>query len=214
MPTAWRAFSAKRRLLASLNHPNIAAIYGLEESRSASRALVMELVEGEDLSRADRARRGCRSTRRCAIAQQIAEALEAAHEQGIIHRDLKPANVKVRADGTVKVLDFGLAKAWEPPSSDRIDASASPTFTSPTMTGAGIILGTAAYMSPEQARGAPVDKRTDVWAFGCVLFEMLAGRHVFGGAGTVSDAIAARPQERAGLGRPAARTRRRTFVRS
>ena len=127
---------------------------------------------------------------RVAVARQIAEALEAAHERGIVHRDLKPANVKVRPDGTVKVLDFGLAKALEAPSSGNIDVLASPTFTSPAMTGAGIILGTAAYMSPEQARGAPVDRRTDVWAFGCVLFEMLAGRHVFGGAGTVSDAIA------------------------
>jgi Tol biopolymer transport system component len=126
-----------------------------------------------------------------AIGMQIAAALEAAHERGIVHRDLKPANVKVRPDGTVKVLDFGLAKAWEPPSAEHVDVAASPTFTSPAMTRAGIILGTAAYMSPEQARGAPVDKRTDVWAFGCVLFEMLAGRHVFGGAGTVSDAIAA-----------------------
>ena len=124
------------------------------------------------------------------IALQIAAALESAHERGIVHRDLKPANVKIRPDGTVKVLDFGLAKAWEPPAAEPVDVSA-PTFASPAMTRPGIILGTAAYMSPEQARGAPVDKRTDVWAFGCVLFEMLAGRHVFGGAGTVSDAIAA-----------------------
>ena len=181
-------FQREARTLASLNHPNIAAIYGLEESGGVS-ALVMELVEGEDLSQ--RIAHGALPIDEALpLAKQIAEALEAAHEQGIIHRDLKPANVKVRADGTVKVLDFGLAKAWEPPSSDHLKASASPTFTSPTMTGAGIILGTAAYMSPEQARGAPVDKRTDVWAFGCVLFEMLAGRHVFGGAGTVSDAIA------------------------
>jgi serine/threonine-protein kinase len=182
-------FQREARTLASLNHPNIAAIYGFEESGGVS-ALVMELVEGEDLSQRI-ARGGFPMDEALPLAKQIAEALEAAHEQGIIHRDLKPANVKVRADGTVKVLDFGLAKAWEPPSSDHIGASASPTFASPTMTGAGIILGTAAYMSPEQARGAPVDKRTDVWAFGCVLFEMLAGRHVFGGAGTVSDAIAA-----------------------
>ena len=134
----------------------------------------MELVEGDD----------CRSASRAApipldealpIARQIAEALEAAHEQGIIHRDLKPANIKMRPDGTVKVLDFGLAKAIEPG-----DASArrrhSPTMTTPAMTQAGVILGTAAYMSPEQARGQPVDKRTDIWAFGCVLYEMLTGQ--------------------------------------
>ena len=187
-------FKREAQVLASLNHHNIAAIYGLEEGRPAGselpvEALVLELVEGPTLADClaggplplDEAR---------AIAMQIAAALESAHERGIVHRDLKPANVKIRPDGTVKVLDFGLAKAWEPPSPEQIDVSA-PTFASPAMTRAGIILGTAAYMSPEQARGAPVDKRTDVWAFGCVLFEMLAGRHVFGGAGTVSDAIAA-----------------------
>ena len=182
-------FQREAKTLASLNHPNIAAIYGLEESGDVS-ALVMELVEGEDLSQRI-AHGAIPIDEALPIARQIAEALEAAHGQGIIHRDLKPANVKVRPDGTVKVLDFGLAKALEPLSSAHVDVSASPTFTSPAMTGAGIILGTAAYMSPEQARGEPVDKRTDVWAFGCVLFEMLAGRHVFGGAGTVSDAIAA-----------------------
>ena len=182
-------FTREAKVLAALNHPNIAAIYGLEESGGVS-ALVMELVEGEDLSQ--RIARGAIPIEDALpIAKQIAEAVAAAHEQGIIHRDLKPGNVKVRLDGTVKVLDFGLAKAWEPPSSGNADVSASPTFTSPAMTGAGVILGTAAYMSPEQARGAPVDKRTDVWAFGCVLFELLAGRQVFGGAGTVSDVIAA-----------------------
>ena len=125
------------------------------------------------------------------IARQIAEALEAAHEQGIIHRDLKPANIKVRTDGTVKVLDFGLAKALDPTSAGTADVTASPTITSPAlMTGAGVILGTAAYMSPEQARGQAVDKRTDIWAFGCVLFEMITGRRVFPGA-TISDTIAA-----------------------
>jgi serine/threonine-protein kinase len=188
-------FKREALVLASLNHPNIAAIYGLEEGRPSDaepsvEALVLELVEGPTL--AERIAAGPLPLDEArAIAIQIAAALEAAHERGIVHRDLKPANVKVRPDGTVKVLDFGLAKAWEPPSSEHVDVSASPTFTTPAMTAAGIILGTAAYMSPEQARGASVDKRTDVWAFGCVLFEMLAGRHVFGGAGTVSDAIAA-----------------------
>ena len=188
-------FKREAQVLASLNHHNIAAIYGVEEGQPAGsdrrvEALVLELVEGPTLAERiavgplplDEAR---------AIGMQIAAALEAAHERGIVHRDLKPANVKLRRDGTVKVLDFGLAKAFEPLSAEHIDVRASPTFTSPAMTGAGIILGTAAYMSPEQARGAPVDKRTDVWAFGCVLFEMLAGGHVFGGAATVSDAIAA-----------------------
>jgi eukaryotic-like serine/threonine-protein kinase len=192
-----RLFRFKREalVLASLNHPNIAAIYGLEERRSSDGeppidALVLELVEGPTL--AERIAAGpLPPDEASAIAMQIAAALEAAHERGIVHRDLKPANIKVRPDGTVKVLDFGLAKAWEPQPSEHVDVSTPPTFTSPAMTGAGIILGTAAYMSPEQARGATVDKRTDVWAFGCVLFEMLAGRHVFGGAGTVSDAIAA-----------------------
>jgi hypothetical protein len=188
-------FKREALVLASLNHPNIAAIYGLEEGRPSGsglpvEALVLELVEGPTL--AERIAQGPLPIDEAReFGMQIAAALEAAHDRGIVHRDLKPANVKLRPDGTVKVLDFGLAKAWEPPSSEQIDVLASPTFTSPVMTGAGIILGTAAYMSPEQARGASVDKRTDVWAFGCVLFEMLAGRHVFGGAGTVSDAIAA-----------------------
>jgi serine/threonine-protein kinase len=188
-------FRREAQVLASLNHPNIAAIYGLEEGRPSGselpvEALVLELVEGPTL--AERITRGPLPLDEArAIGMQIADALEAAHDRGIVHRDLKPANVKIRPDGTVKVLDFGLAKAWEPTSSDHVDVAASPTFTSPAMTRAGIILGTAAYMSPEQARGAPVDKRTDVWAFGCVLFEMLAGRHLFGDAATVSDAIAA-----------------------
>jgi serine/threonine protein kinase len=175
---------------ANLNHPNICRVYdaGVE---AGTFYIAMEFIDGRLLSdfiSPDHLQDERRSVN---VVRKLAAALAEAHGKGIIHRDLKPANVKVRADGTVKVLDFGLAKAWEPPSSDHIDASASPTFASPTMTGAGIILGTAAYMSPEQARGAPVDKRTDIWAFGCVLFEMLAGRHVFGGAGTVSDAIAA-----------------------
>jgi eukaryotic-like serine/threonine-protein kinase len=187
-------FKREAQVLASLNHHNIAAIYGLEEGRPTDselpvEALVLELVEGPTL--AERlAGTPLPLDEAGDIAVQIAAALESAHERGIVHRDLKPANVKIRPDGTVKVLDFGLAKAWEPASPQQVDVSA-PTFASPAMTRAGIILGTAAYMSPEQARGAPVDKRTDVWAFGCVLFEMLAGRHVFGGAGSVSDAIAA-----------------------
>jgi serine/threonine-protein kinase len=168
------------RLLAALNHPNIAHIYDVEKS-PGTYALVMELVEGPTL--ADRIARGpIPVDEALGISKQVAEALEAAHEQGIIHRDLKPANVKVRLDGTVKVLDFGLAKALEPMPAGGIDPTASPTVTSPAMmTGVGVLLGTAAYMSPEQARGLPVDKRTDIWAFGCVLYEMLAGRHVFEG---------------------------------
>jgi Tol biopolymer transport system component len=174
-------------VLAALNHPHIAAIYGLEES-GTTRALVMELVEGPTL--ADRIARGpIPVDEALPIAKQIAEALEAAHEQGIIHRDLKPANIKVRPDGTVKVLDFGLAKALEPVSFVGLDATASPTITSPAMmTGVGVLLGTAAYMSPEQAKGRPADKRSDLWGFACVLFEMLAGKPPFTG-GDVSDTI-------------------------
>ena len=167
----------------------VAAIHGLEESGGVI-ALVMELVEGDDLSL--RIARGAIPLHEALpIARQIAEALEAAHEQGVIHRDLKPANIKVRTDGTVKVLDFGLAKGLNTTSAGTADVTASPTVTSPVvMTGVGVILGTAAYMSPEQARGKAVDRRTDLWAFGCVLFEMITGRRVFPGA-TVSDTIAA-----------------------
>ena len=179
-------FEREAKTLAALNHPHIAQIYGLEKP---SGALVMELVEGEDLSQ--RIARGAISLDDAlCIAQQIAEALEAAHEQNIIHRDLKPANVKVRSDGTVKVLDFGLAKALEPIGSMPGGVSMSPTITTPAMTHAGVILGTAAYMSPEQARGKPVDKRADIWAFGCVLFEMLSGRRPFPKEETVSDTLA------------------------
>src|SRR5687768_5675814 len=168
-------FQREAKTLAALNHPNIAAIYGLENSGGVS-ALVMELVEGEDLSRRI-AHGAIPIDEALPIAKQIAEALEAAHERGIVHRDLKPANIKVRSDGTVKVLDFGLAKALEPVSATHIDATASPTITSPAMvTGVGVLLGTAAYMSPEQARGKAVDKRSDIWAFGCVLYEMLTGK--------------------------------------
>jgi serine/threonine protein kinase len=170
-------FQREAELLASLNHPHIAGIYGVEESEGVS-ALVMELVDGEDLSRRI-AGRPMPIGEALAIAKQIAEALEAAHEQGIIHRDLKPANIKVRLDGTVKVLDFGLAKAMEPAGASSVSAVNSPTITSPAMTAMGVILGTAAYMAPEQARGKAVDKRADIWAFGVVLFEMLTGRQAF-----------------------------------
>jgi hypothetical protein len=181
-------FQREAEVLASLNHPNIAAIYGLEDAEGV-KALVMELVEGEDL--AQRTARGpIPLDEALPIARQIAEALEAAHEQGIIHRDLKPANIKVRADGAVKVLDFGLAKAMEPTAISSPSMSMSPTLTTPAMTQAGIILGTATYMSPEQARGKPVDRRADIWAFGCVLYEMLSGRVAFA-ADTVSDTIVA-----------------------
>jgi len=152
------------------------------------RALVLELVEGPTL--ADRiARAPLPVAEALPIARQIADAFESAHEQGIIHRDLKPANIKVRADGTAKVLDFGLAKALDPTASSEADAMNSPTLTSPVLTAQGIVLGTAAYMSPEQARGKTVDRRADIWAFGAVLFEMLTGRQPFTGE-TMSDMVA------------------------
>jgi serine/threonine protein kinase len=182
-----RRFGLERQTLASLNHPNIAIIHGLEQAEGAH-ALVMELVEGEDL--AQRIARGpIPIDEALPIAKQIAEALEAAHEQGIMHRDLKPANIKIRPDGTVKVLDFGLAKAMGPVGSTP-NMSQSPTITTPAMTQAGMILGTAAYMSPEQAKGRLADKRSDVWAFGCVLYEMLTGKRAFEGD-DVSDTLAA-----------------------
>ena len=190
-PERLARFQREAQVLASLNHPNIAHIHGLEESRDV-RALVMELVEGEDLS-ARMVRGAIPLEEVLPIAKQIADAVEAAHEQGIIHRDLKPANVKVRPDGLVKVLDFGLAKALsaEPNASSSRPLSMSPTITSPAMmTGIGVILGTAAYMSPEQARGKPVDRRSDIWAFGCVLYEMLTGKAAFHGDG-VTDTLAA-----------------------
>jgi Tol biopolymer transport system component len=183
-------FRREAQILASLNHSNIAAIYGLEEGEGTF-ALVMELVEGEDL--AQRLKRGAiPEDEAIAIAKQIAEALEEAHERGIVHRDLKPANVKVTADGKVKVLDFGLAKAFAADpmaSSGAHDLSQSPTLATAAGTQAGVILGTAAYMSPEQARGKAVDRRTDIWAFGVVVFEMLTGRRLFAGE-TVSDVLA------------------------
>ena len=190
-PERLARFQREAEVLAVLNHPNIAHIFGLEKS-DGTIALVMELVEGPTL--AERIARGpIPLDEALPIARQIAEALEAAHGQGVIHRDLKPANIKVRDDGAVKVLDFGLAKAMDPLSSSSAAAALanSPTITNAAaMTAAGIILGTAAYMSPEQARGKVVDKRTDIWAFGCVLYEMLTGLRPFGGD-DVTDTIAA-----------------------
>jgi len=172
-------FDREAKTLAALNHPNIAAIYGLERNGGTT-ALVMELVEGPTL--ADRIRRGpIPIDEALPIAKQIAEALEAAHEQGIIHRDLKPANIKVRPDSTVKVLDFGLAKAMERAGSSVANTSQAPTITTPAMTQAGMILGTAAYMSPEQAAGTAVDRRADIWAYGVILWEMFSGQRLFGG---------------------------------
>jgi len=178
-------FQREAKLLASLNHPHIAAVHGFEEVEG-KRFLVMELVEGATL--ADRLHDGAMPVEDAlTIGRQIAEALEAAHERGVIHRDLKPANVKITPDGAVKVLDFGLAKAMSEDSS-ATDIANSPTITA-QHTRPGVVLGTAAYMSPEQARGKPVDKRTDIWSFGCVLYECLAGRRPFEGE-TTSDIMA------------------------
>jgi serine/threonine protein kinase len=234
-PDRLARFQREAEVLASLNHPNIAAIYGMEESTSRvlspgshpsspesdagpTRALVMELVDGQDLSAlidaagatpydlqaakaAPNGSSGIPVDDALAIATQIAEALEAAHEQGIVHRDLKPANIKVRADGTVKVLDFGLAKAMDAVGGPRTQDSGrvkdtgsstqdfGPTMTSPAMTAMGMILGTAGYMSPEQAKGKTVDRRADIWALGAVLFEMLSGRPLFRGE-TVTETMA------------------------
>ena len=187
-PERLARFQREAQVLASLNHPNIAAIYGFEHT-DGLQALVLELVEGPTL--ADRIAQGPIPLEEALpIARQIAGALEAAHDQGIIHRDLKPANIKLRPDGTVKVLDFGLAKAMDPIGS-ATNVSQSPTITSPaTMTRAGIILGTAAYMSPEQAAGKTADKRSDLWAFGVVVLEMLTGQPAFTGE-TVSHVLAA-----------------------
>jgi len=178
-------FEREAKLLATLNHPNIATLYGLEEI-DGQHLLVMEFIEGEDL--AERLAHGpVPWTDARAICIQIAQALAAAHDSGIIHRDLKPANVKLRTDGTVKVLDFGLAKTRQRVDSG-VDLTHSPTLTGRATTG-GAILGTVGYMSPEQARGQPVGRQTDIWAFGCMLFEMLTGRRLFNGD-TASDVIA------------------------
>src|SRR5688572_5228263 len=193
-PERLARFEREAQILASLNHPNIAHIYGIEDPSTGSgqgpkvKALVMELVEGDDLA-VHLARTGAMSLNESlAVARQIADALACAHEQGVVHRDLKPANVKVREDGTVKVLDFGLAKLGDPLSSGSSSPVMSPTITSPA-TQLGVILGTAAYMAPEQARGKAVDKRADVWAFGLVLYEMLTGKRAFEGS-EISDTLA------------------------
>jgi serine/threonine protein kinase len=188
-PERLSRFQREGQLLASLNHPNIAQIYGLEQSGDSG-CIVMELVEGETLDQ--RIKRGpVPFDEAMQIAKQIADALEAAHERGVIHRDLKPANIKVTPDGTVKVLDFGLAKglAGENP---QVDASSAPTISATVDSGsmAGTILGSPGYMAPEQARGRPVDKRADIWAFGCVLYELLTGQRAFDGA-DVTEALGA-----------------------
>jgi eukaryotic-like serine/threonine-protein kinase len=196
-PDRLARFKREAQVLASLNHPNIAIIHGFEDSGD-THALVMELVPGRTL--ADLIARGHSGAERVSsrlsindalpIARQIASALEAAHEQGVIHRDLKPANIKVTDDGTVKVLDFGLAKALAPPgASGTAGGAVDQTSTSPALTEMGVILGTAGYMSPEQAKGKPVDRRADIWAFGVVLFELLAGRLLYAGE-TVNETIA------------------------
>ena len=181
-------FEREAQVLAALNHPNIAHIYGIEDN-AGHKGLVMELVPGDDLSVLIARTGALPLSQTIAIARQIADALDCAHEQGIVHRDLKPANIKVRDDGTVKVLDFGLAKLAEPLSGISSSTVLSPVITSPA-TQLGVILGTAAYMAPEQARGKPVDKRADVWAFGLVLYEMLTGKRAFDGS-EISDTMAA-----------------------
>ena len=186
-PDRLARFQREAQVLASLNHPNIAAIHGLEDSEG-TKALVLELVEGPTL--ADRIKQGpIPVDEALPIARQIAEALEATHDQSIIHRDLKPANIKVKEDGTVKVLDFGLAKAFEPQAGS-VSASMSPTMSlTAAATQMGMVIGTAAYMAPEQAKGLTVDKRADIWAYGAVLFEMLTGKKQFE-AGDVSEMLA------------------------
>ena len=184
-PERLARFEREAQTLASLNHPNIAQVFGLEKGSGEFRAIAMEFVDGPTL--AERIAGPMPLDDAIPIALQIAEALESAHDHGIVHRDLKPANIKVRPDGTVKVLDFGLAKALLAATDSGVGAiSNSPTITSPAMTHAGVILGTAAYMSPEQAKGRVVDRRADIWAFGCVLFEMLSGKRAFAG-GDVSE---------------------------
>jgi len=208
-PERLARFRREAQVLAALNHPHIGAIYGLDEA-NGTQFLVLELVDGESLDK--RIARGkIPVDEALAIARQIAEALEAAHEKGIIHRDLKPANTALRRDGNVKVLDFGLAKATEA-ASGSLDVTNSPTITSPAMmTGIGVILGTAAYMSPEQAKGRPADKRSDVWAFGCLLYEMLTGRQAFVGE-TISDTLVAVLKEEPDLARVPVRIRRLLYA--
>jgi len=179
-------FEREAKLLATLNHPHIAAIHGFEEC-NGKKFLVLEYVEGESLS--DRLKTGPLPVEEALeVGKQIAEALEAAHEKGVVHRDLKPGNVMVRPDGTVKVLDFGLARAMADDASGKVPIADSPTITA-QYTRPGVVLGTAAYMSPEQARGRALDRRTDIWSFGCVLFECLTGVGPFAGD-TTTDVIA------------------------
>src|SRR5688572_22245910 len=183
-PDRLSRFEREAQLLASLNHSNIAQIYGLEQLEGAA-CIVMELVDGETL--ADRLKKGPMPLDEALdVARQIADALGAAHERGIVHRDLKPANIKLAPNGTVKVLDFGLAKALGAKSSET-SLSMVPTMASGSIVGS--IVGTPGYMSPEQARGKEVDARTDIWAFGCVLYEMLTARQAFGGE-TITDILA------------------------
>jgi Tol biopolymer transport system component len=185
-PDRLARFKREAQVLAAVNHPNVGAIYGFDDG---AHALILEFVDGPTV--ADRIAEGAVPLDEALrIARQIAEALEAAHDQGIVHRDLKPANIKLRPDGIIKVLDFGLAKAFEPPGGTSAIATLSPTITSPAMTQIGVILGTAAYMSPEQAKGRPADKRSDVWGFGCVVYEMLSGKRPFEGD-DISDTLAA-----------------------
>src|SRR6202047_4806293 len=186
-PERLSRFQREAKMLAALNHPNIATIYGLEQSNGTS-YLVMELVSGETLAERIKREGAVPVEEALVICKQIAEALEAAHEKGIIHRDLKPANVKVTPEGKVKVLDFGLAKAFEGDAMNE-DMGNSPTL-SRAATMQGLILGTAAYMSPEQAKGKAVDKRTDIWAFGAVVYELLTGEQTFHGE-DVTDILAA-----------------------
>jgi serine/threonine protein kinase len=186
-PERLARFEREAKMLASLNHPNVATVFGVHESKG-TRFLAMELVPGEDLAQR---LKGSRLPVDDAvhIARRVAKGLEAAHERGVIHRDLKPANIKVSIGGSVKILDFGLAKTLEPSSGSDLDLTSSPTRTS-AGTVAGTILGTAAYMSPEQARGQAVDQRSDIWSFACVVWECLTGQVLFGAA-TVSDSIGA-----------------------
>ncbi len=185
-PERMARFEREARLLASLNHPNIAAIYGLEQA-DGKRFIAMELVEGETL--AQRIGNGALPVEESlAICRQVSEGLEAAHEKGVVHRDLKPANVMITEGDKVKILDFGLAKALSD-ETQTVDSSQSPTLTE-AMTRPGVILGTAAYMSPEQAKGKSVDKRADIWAFGCILYECLTGKRAFEGE-TVTETLAA-----------------------